>query len=278
MITECKLEVIYPIHSCLFTGLQFHTRDLLSMAISNEWLWFSSQLGVSMPEFIKKHHQGLVIIALDIEYSRVFEFFDASQFTAKIQRFKVRQQNSIFEFHHEFIADDVVFAKVLIHQRVLELSGDEALSGVPGKVKACLLQKFLPDEIEPSNIVRRAPRLQNQIEQEGQLIAKNSYPFILHRHQCEVAEQWSFIELPTLASSGRERLLLSLENDSTHLMETLGMPLKNIVAKLTCPFFLFDEGQIDTSAYTFNNRIVFIHRVINVSRANTSAAVVIEMF
>ncbi|MBX9477146.1 hypothetical protein ACVSUJ_04945 [Yersinia enterocolitica] len=278
MNVERTVTMNYPIHTCLFTALQFHGRELLSVAMSNEWLWFENHLNLSFPAFIKKYQQSIVLVAFDIEYIRPFEFFDANDFHVSVVKVRLRQKNSILEFHHEFTANNIAFARVVLYWRLLVLSGDEALTAQPGQLGKELLQLFLPEEIDPSNIVRAVPKQRSKIEAEGQFITENSFHFTLYRHQCELADQWSFIELPTLASAGREQLIVSLDDDPANLSSTMGRPIQNILAKLSCPFFLFDEGRVRTCAYSLNNKIVFVHHVVNISRADTLAAVVIENF
>lgn len=278
MNEERIVNMTYPIHTCLFTALQFHGRELLSLAMSSKWLWFEHHLKVSFPEFIQGYQQSNVTVAFEIEYTQPFTFFDANNFNTSIVKVRLRQKESIFEIHHDFTANQRVFAKVILYWRILSLSGDDALTAVPGKVDEKLLQRFLPEEIDSSNIVRAVPKLLNKIETEGQIITESNDLFTLYRHQCEVADQWSFIELPTLASAGRERLIISLDDDPAELRRTMEKPIKSIVAKLSCPFFLFDEGRVRTRAYLLNKQPIFVHHVFNVSRADTLAAIVIESF
>ncbi|WP_193588416.1 hypothetical protein [Yersinia hibernica] len=216
--------------------------------------------------------------AFEIEYTAPFEFFDATQFTVNVTKVQLRQKKTVLEFHYEFSANNVIFSRVVIFFYLLVLSGDEALTARPGEIDEKLLQRFLPEEIDSSNTVRAVPKLLSKIENEGQLVTENNNVFTLYRHQCEVADQWCFIELPTLASTGREKLITSLDDDPADLRSTMGKPIKNIIAKLSCPFFLFDEGRVRTRAYLWNKQPVFVHHVFNVSRADKLAAVVIESF
>lgn len=276
MNEERITKATYPIHTCLFTALQFHSRELLSLGVSSKWLWFETHLNLSFSEFIQKYQQSNVAVAFEIEYTQPFSFFDANYFDVGVAKVRLRQKDSIFEFHYDFTANNIIFAKVVLYLRLLVLSGDEALTAQPGQLGKQLLQLFLPEEIDRSNIVREVPKQLNKIETEGKFITENNSHFTLFRHQCEVADQWSFIELPTLASTGREKLIISLDNDPANLSSTMGKPIKNIVAKLSCPFFLFDEGRVRTRAYLLNNQPVFVHHIYNVSRADTLASVVIE--
>ncbi|AJJ03115.1 hypothetical protein BZ17_1999 [Yersinia pseudotuberculosis IP 32953] len=278
MSEERTVNTIYPIHTCLFTALQFHGRELLSLGMSNKWLWFENHFNMSFPEFIKKYQQSNVAVAFEIEYIQPFDFFDAKTFDVSISKVRLRQKDSVFEFHHEFTANNIIFARVALYWRILMLSGDDALTAHPGPLGKELIQLFLPEEIDPSRTVRAVSKQLCEIEAEGQLITENYSNFTLFRHQCEVADQWSFVELPTLASAGREQLIISLEDDPENLSSTMGIPIKNIVAKLSCPFFLFDEGRVRTRAYLLNNQPVFVHHIFNISRADTLAAVVVESF
>lgn len=278
MNEERTIDMTYPIHTCLFTALQFHGRELLSLAMSNKWLWLEHHLSVSFPEFIQGYQQSNVTISFEIKYIQPFTFFDANNFNASVVKVRLRQKDSIFEIHHNFTANHRVFATVVLFWRILSLSGDDALTAVPGNLSEQLRQRFLPEEIDSSNIIRAAPKLLSKIEAEGQFITEHSHLFTLYRYQCEVADQWSFIELPTFVSAGRERLIISLDDDPAELSRTMGKPIKSIVAKLSCPFFLFDEGRVRTRAYLLNKQPIFVHHVFNISRADSLAAIVIESF
>lgn len=278
MNEERTIDMTYPIHTCLFTALQFHGRKLLSLALNGEWLWFEYHLNISFPTLIQEYRQSMVVTAFEIEYTASFEFFDANQFTVSVTKVRVRQKDTVLELHYEFSANNVTFSRVMICFRLLVLFGDEALTAQSGKIDEKLLQRFLPEEIDSSNMVRAVPKLLSKIEAEGQFITEHSHLFTLYRYQCEVADQWSFIELPTFASAGRERLIISLDDDPAELSRTMGKPIKSIVAKLSCPFFLFDEGRVRTRAYLLNKQPIFVHHVFNISRADSLAAIVIESF
>lgn len=279
MSIERTISHHYPIQTCLFTNNQFHSRELLSLSVVNFWDWFKHELNVTFHDVINKHKNSMVIIGLEIDYVKKFEFMEATQFTATVSRIRVLQRSSIIEVQCDFIANDECFASTKIFTRAIELFGDEVLSGKSGYFSDGLLNKFLPHEIDNQPVNLLLPEKLKLVENKGKLITeKYSYEFVLKRHQCEVADQWSFIELPNFASSGREELILSLSEDIIGLRKIIGKPLKNILAKLSCPFFLFDEGRVETFAYRFEGNIVFIHKIYNVSRDNKLASIIMEFF
>lgn len=142
MSEERTVNTIYPIHTCLFTALQFHGRELLSLGMSNKWLWFENHFNMSFPEFIKKYQQSNVAVAFEIEYIQPFDFFDAKTFDVSISKVRLRQKDSVFEFHHEFTANNIIFARVALYWRILMLSGDDALTAHPGPLGKELIQLF----------------------------------------------------------------------------------------------------------------------------------------
>ncbi|MDD1017050.1 hypothetical protein [Pseudomonas rubra] len=277
-MSERPVRVMRPMDPMLFDPLQFHTRYLLLLSKSCMWSWFYERTGISFPGLVRKHHQGLVAVECDVEYVRPFGLFDSDEFCVSVERVRARQGNSVLELFHEFSAQGQVFAKVRMLWRMLELDGDQALTGAPGVLRDSVLQRLEPCEIDPSRELRQVEVLRTQVEGEGEKIGEGHYPFTLYRHLCEVADQWSFLEVPGLASAGRERLIDALEQDPFKLRATLGRPLGQVLVKISCPFYLFEEGEVKTTAFSVHGRLVFVHRVINLTRMSTLAAVVIETF
>ena len=116
------------------------------------------------------------------------------------------------------------------------------------------------------------------MKEHGQLGAEFEYDFTLFRHRCEVADQWVFFELPTLAAESRESLIDALQDDPDELSSSLGLALNDIYMEWRCPFYLFEKGRIKTQAYRLQGKLYFAHHVFNLTRANTLAAIVIEAF
>ncbi|WP_242487472.1 MULTISPECIES: hypothetical protein [unclassified Pseudomonas] len=275
---ERPVAVMRPIDPTLFNPLQFQSRSLLSLCKSSMWSWFSERLDISFPGLIREHHQSLVAVEADVDYLRPFGMFDSDWFQVSVEQVRLRQDNTVLEIFHQFQADGGVFAKVRMLWRLLELDGDAALTGVPGQLRGSVLKHLLPAEVDPGREPRYVDAQVALIEDEGERVAGAEYRFTLYRHLCEVADQWCFLEVPGLASEGRERLVDALVDDPLALRSGLGKPLQEVLVKLCCPFYLFDEGEVRTTTFIHHGNPVYIHRVINLTRDNRLAAVVIETF
>ena len=272
------IKVTHPIEPTLFGPFQFHARSLMLMSYSLMWSWCSTYLSVSFPGMIKEHHQSMVAVGAEVEYVEPFEMFSVDEFSVSVDEFKVRQGNSVFQVLHLIRAQGIVVARVKVRWKLLELDGDEALSATPGVIRPALLQKFLPEEVDLSRVERPLLAQLDNLKEHGQLGAEFEYDFTLFRHRCEVADQWVFFELPTLAAESRESLIDALQDDPDELSSSLGLALNTIYMEWRCPFYLFEKGRIKTQAYRLQGKLYFAHHVFNLTRANTLAAIVIEAF
>ena len=272
------IKVSHPVESMLFGPFQFHAHSLMLLSFSSMWSWGSTYLSVSFPGMIKEYHQGMVAVGAEVEYVEPFEMFSADEFSVSVDEFKVRQGNSVFQVLHLIRAQGVVVARVKVRWKLLELDGDEALSATPGVIRPAFLQKFLPEEVDPSRVERPLLAQLENLKEHGQLCAEFEHDFTLFRHRCEVADQWAFFELPTLASESRESLIDSLQEDPGELASSLGLALDTIYMEWRCPFYLLEKGRVKTQAYRLQGKLYFAHHVFNLTRANTLAAIVIEEF
>ena len=94
----------------------------------------------------------------------------------------------------------------------------------------------------------------------------------MHRHLCEVADQWSIVHVPGIAAGARERLLLS--GAYSGRASSLGRAFSKIDIELSRPLFLFDEAAVETAVY--RDGTVFVHRIVSGSAAPLLHALVVE--
>jgi hypothetical protein len=142
------------------------------------------------------------------------------------------------------------------------LSDDPALSGEPGRLTDELLARFRPDEIEAAPYASPTLRRKRDIMRHGMPLGRAEKLFILHRHRCEVADQWFWGEVTALAGAGREALVLEHGERVPDLRDGVRLPVRAIRAIFTRPFYLFDEGLVLSLAYRWNDRLVFVHELV----------------
>ena len=278
MNAERSVSSTYAVDPTLFTPVQFHARALLGYSVNGICTWFIKHLGVSIAQQVSEHCQSMVVVGCEINYIRHLDFFEVGEFTATLEKVRVRQSNSLLEFFHVFTANGDEFVRVVTRWKIVRLEGDAALSAASGNMCESLLKRFKRAELDPLPLHRILPLKVAEIETAGQLYVQGSYSQTLHRHQCEVADQWAFLELTARVAQMRERVVMSVSSVEYPMGEILGMPIKQIAMALSCPVFLFEEKLLETNIYLFEAQWVFLHRIYNLDRAKALAATVIESF
>ncbi len=150
----------------------------------------------------------------------------------------------------------------------------DALAAVPSRLSRSLLERLQPDEVDRERPKRVVPDLVQELEK-GEAIAEGSSPMMIHRHDCEVADQWSFIDVPNHVGAAREKLVLEHAGDIPALSSSLSNPLRSIDVELNRPMYLLDQGRISTKAYSKGGEVSFVHRLYTGAQEH---AAVVERF
>ena len=153
----------------------------------------------------------------------------------------------------------------------------ESLSGIPARLGPEVMAAFLPDEIGSQPHRSPVPGLHTAVVRGGTSLAQARMPFVIHRHQCEVADQWFWPEAVSLAAGGREELVQAEAGRVPLLLSALRMPVRRLDLLFNRPFFLFDNGAVCSSAYEWEGRLVFIHELVG-SEEDQPRALVTEQF
>jgi hypothetical protein len=119
-----------------------------------------------------------------------------------------------------------------------------------------------------------ASELAREIEQAEPLV-EGSLPLLIHRHCCEVADQWSFIELPAHATAARESLVLSHGGKRALLRESMKVPLRSVDIELSRPLYVLDQADAVTRVYHQGTQLDFVHRILG---REGEHAVIVERF
>ncbi|MDZ4663033.1 MAG: hypothetical protein SGJ18_15585 [Pseudomonadota bacterium] len=268
--------VDYPFDTSQFTPHQFQSRSLLSVSFNVMWGWLRTHF-VSFRDGVKNHGLSWVIVGIDIAYQDRVDFFDDDGFTVEVKGATLRKNGTLLDFNIEFRTAEKQIAKVKILLFALKVAHlDASLAGVTGKVEGSLLKKLRPDEIDDTTPDRVVPVLLSEIETSGEILAEGNISLTIHRHLCEVADQWCFVELMGIVGRGRENLVQANTDKGDSLLKGLSHPLKKINAELKKAYFLFDECYVQTKAYQVGEDVYFVH---NLSGENKKLhASVIEKF
>src|SRR5262249_54028791 len=116
----------------------------------------------------------------------------------------------------------------------------------------------------------------------GTPLASGRTPFVIHRHQCEVADQWFWPEAVSLAGGAREELVLAHARRVAPLRLAMRAPMARLDLLFTRPFSLFDGGAGRSTAYAWEGRLAFVHELAGSSAGGDDEprprAVAIEQF
>jgi len=153
-----------------------------------------------------------------------------------------------------------------------------SLAATPAPLEPRLLEKLLPDEIDPTPPARPLAALQEEVAQSGEPLATGQHPFVVHRHLCEVADQWAFFEVPGLIGAGRESLAERHAAEIPLLRRAVGHPIRRIEIELLRPYFWLQGGTVETTAHRVNDRLVMVHRLLSDVPGDPQHGVAIERF
>jgi hypothetical protein len=279
-MNERSILVRYPTDTSLFSALQLQPCTVLKLGMSNAWRWIESQIGITFPEWVREHQRGLVITGLHIRYLASHTFFDSNTLDVLIHPVRVRSRQRMLQFGFDYLrADKKAFATLSavglllkLHKTDASLSADPSLSPLDARI----LEKFLPEEIDPSIPPKEVSAMVEALKASNAApIAVGEHPFRIYRHHCEIADQWSFIDIPGF--SGQARELLVTGNRSGRIRDGIRKPLRRWMAEIRRPMALFDDGLILTEVYDSGERLTFVHELRNVTQGHVAALVLEEI-
>jgi len=261
-----------PTDTSLFTPLQLQPRILLWLGMNGWARWLREHL-VSFRELMREHQLAVVVLAVHLEYLAPLGFFDVDELVVE-GRWRARMGGILLQGDYDYFGAGQTVARARCLLRPVRLQGLESLAAVPSRLSRSLLQRFQPDEVDRERPEFVVTELVQELER-GDAIAEHTSALMIHRHDCEVADQWSFIDIPNHVGAVRERLVLERAGDVPALSASLSHPLRSFDVELSRPMYLLDQGTISTKAYSHRGDVSFVHRV---SSGEHLHAVVVERF
>jgi hypothetical protein len=247
-----------PAEPTLFSPLQLRPRAVLGLAISGLSRWLATHL-VSYPELLGKHHIGMVAAAVRLDYAQPQLRFDDADWLTMTATLAASTTGTWLRLHAELATAVRPAATVALDLRPVDLSDDpHGMSALPGSLPAHLLSGFAADQrftADPRATVRAAVPPQTSTA----LGETSCYPVHLYRSHCEVADQWSFIEMAELFTRARERLFLGDPRPADRLRLAVSAPVRTFSALLRRPMYAFDEGTGSVGAFDAPGGAVFVH-------------------
>ncbi|MCJ7701626.1 MAG: hypothetical protein MUO62_08600 [Anaerolineales bacterium] len=259
-----------------FSAVQLQPGVVASLTWNALARWLRTYI-VSFPTLITKESTGLVVMGFHLEYRDPVSFFDCEAFRVRgAFRMMRRGERGQLDLRLFSEAHELAIAQLIV--RPVAILDPVSLGAEPAPMPESLLAQFEDDEVESSSPLRIVPARLAAVETTGSLLAEYTKPFRIHRHLSEVAEQWSWTEVPALVESARESL--ALEDQSENKMMLRGC-LSNRIARFDVefsrPYFSFESGEIVSRAYDVAGHLAFVHKFTSNRGAHLHATVV-EVF
>lgn len=259
-----------------FTPLQMQPRMLLATSFNAMSQWLRAYL-VSFPKLIRDHHFSVVILAAEIDYPEPLSFWDYDVLHVEAT-FQVRRHGSRAQLDVSYRSERGIAAQVGILLCPVRIDDPVSLAADPCVFGGDLLPRFQADEVIASSPNRPLPQLLKEIADAGSPLATYSYPFTVYRHLCEVADQWAFLEVPTLVSASRESLARIEGSKHPALRGGMSRAMRHYYNEFTRPYFWMQEGRVATTAYPFQDSVAYVHRLLSSQPTEETHATIIELF
>ncbi|WP_082508634.1 malate synthase A [Burkholderia sp. Leaf177] len=264
--------------SGMFTNLQLKPRVAFSFGFMGWSAWLMEH-AVSHAALVRDHLTGFVPIGLSIEYLGPFSFLDC-------ETMDVVTRVSTWNPHgfHTLQDIDVLLstkhgnqvARITMQEVCVRIESPQTLAAAPGRLPSGLAPMFLDS---PADIHER-PTLMNrgtpQVPEDAERIIEYRHDFIVHRHACEVADQWYSEHVCDYVGDSREAMVMQWLDTHPALLPGLSQRIERISIGLRRPYMLFDRGYVITTAYCVGQEIHFHHRLMTASGADAGDA--LEVF
>jgi hypothetical protein len=221
--------------------------------------WYRTNL-VPFPELIRDHRLGTVILSIELRYLERLGFFDSDTLTVEAG-LTLRRRASRLEQTTTFSAAGRTAARVRTVLCPVAILEEHSLSATPTPMPPELARRFEHDEIDDSAPVRSVPSLLESLRSGHDQVAEGEHRFRIAHHQCEVAEQWAFMEVPALTESAREAITVDRCATTPVLKRCLAQPMTALDLELYKPYFIFEHGVVRTEALATPSALDFVHEL-----------------
>ncbi|MGE0870042.1 MAG: hypothetical protein AB7P03_15870 [Kofleriaceae bacterium] len=258
-----------------FNPLQIQPRALLSTSFNGLARWLREHL-VSFPALIRDEKHSVVILAASIGFEQPLSFFDGD--SVKVETtLRVLRGGTRAQLDNTFSGANGVAARVRILLCPVSVDDPDSLGAIPAAFPERILARFAADEIDPGSPDRPMLPLREAVIAQP-AIATHVEPFVIHRHHCEVADQWAFYEVAGLVGASREAFGKRAVKDHPELADALGKPVRRFEMELSRPYFWLQPGSVETTLYRHGGSIALVHRLQSDLPGETTYGTIIETF
>lgn len=261
-----------------FDSFQMLPRSILSLGMAS-WAGIVNANMCSFPKLIQEHGLGVVVVRTDISFRRPYGFFSGESFKISKEMWITPDRQS-FIWQVSFLGvDGHRFATLDAVGRAVKID-PVSWGAVPTTIELPVLDFFGDDDYYPGETDRAVEKFLRSVRGAVPL-AEQTLRKRIHRHECEAADQWSFVEIGANAASAREELLLECRLPEREAVEARGLlnrPLATIKTLIKRPLFLFDHYTIQSSLYELEGVHHVVHRYLSDMGRAKECAVVIESY
>jgi len=259
-----------------FSAVQLQPSVVTSLTWNALARWLRTYI-VSFPILIAKKSTGLVVMGFHLEYRDPVSFFDCEAFRIR-GAFRMMRRGERGQLDIRLFSDSHELAIAQLIVRPVAILDPVSLGAEPAPMPESLMAQFEDDETESTSPVRIVPARLTAVETTGSLLAEHTQPFRIHRHLSEVAEQWSWTEVPTLVESARENLALGDQSENKMMLRRcLSNRIARFDVEFSRPYFSFESGEIVSRAYDVAGHLAFIHKFTS-NQGSHLHATVVEVF
>lgn len=265
-----------PLDTSFFTPEQLQPVAIGRLGYNGVTRWMRDHVW-SHRTLIWEHRVGIVVWAWELRYGSPLRFSDADAIKVAVSA-SVRGLRSQVQYDVEVTAPNGVVADMRVASIPLALAGDPSLSGVPSRLPDEIVAGFRDDEVGGAPYRSSVPALAGDIRRDGEPLGTVEEPFRIHRHNCEVADQWYWVEALGFAGTGREELVTRHAAARPELVGGLARPLERVDALCRKTYQFRDSGTVATSGYLWQDRLVFVHDLLGEDGADDVRATLVEQF
>jgi len=244
----------------LFTPAQLQPTAVGRLAFQGGTRWLRDHV-CSHRTLVHEHKVGFVLWSWQLEYVHPLRFLDADDARVEVSARVRGPRASQLEVEMTLEGPAGVAVRTRAASVPLGLSGDEALSGSPMPLPAAVVAAFHDDEIERAPHRSRLRALRAGYERDGERLAAGTADFRVHRHHCEVADQWYWAETLGFAAGAREELVLKHGKEVPALRRALAAPIRRIDVTWLRAGQLWDLLRVRTSAHRTAEGLAFVHEL-----------------
>jgi acyl-CoA thioesterase FadM len=258
MPRSTSYEVV--LDASLFTPAQMQTVAVGRLGFQAGTRWLRDHV-CSHRRLVSHHQVGLVLWAWQLEYEKPLRFEDADEVLVEVGARVRGPRQSQLEVEMTVTGPAGVAVRTRATSVPLRLSGDQALSGVPARLPDPIVDRFQADEREPAPYQSPVPALRAALERDGEHLASSTATYRIHRHHCEVADQWYWPESLGFAGSAREEFVMRHGPTAPDLRRVLADGVRAVDVTWLRAGQLWDLLEVRTAGYRYRDDVVFVHEL-----------------